>query len=88
MNESNPQITTGQAWGVIHGQTITEEVVRRLIRQLQAAKIGLMNEVFAHNRTRQDVARLESELMDCGELPVFRVTPKGYDYLREMDQGA
>lgn len=72
----------GQAL-VVDGQMIDEATVRRLIRQLQQAKIALMNECFAHNRTRQDVARLEYELADCGELPVYRITRSGLDWLRD-----
>jgi hypothetical protein len=84
----NTQAETGQALCVIHGQPITEADILRLCRKLQNAQIALMNEVFAHNRTRQLVTRLEVELFDCGELPTYSLTPKGIDYLDEMDRGA
>lgn len=84
------QSTQNQAVAALNidGYLITADDVRRLVRQLQRANSAFMHEVFAHNRTRQLLARYEH---DCAYLPeqdLFYVSRAGLDILDELERGA
>ncbi len=68
----------------VDGQMITADDVRRLVNAFQNMRWLFIQSGFELNKAKQDIRRLEAELGDCGYAPVYRITPHGYDVLREM----
>jgi hypothetical protein len=82
-NEPQPVNNTGQAWGVIDGQSLTETDIRRLIQLNQAKQREIIRLNIEINHLNQHIVRLEREI-DGGLTAVYSITPKGYDVLREL----
>lgn len=82
-NEPQSVDNTGQAWGEIDGQSVSETDIRRLIQLNQARQREIIRLGIEINHLNQHIVRLEREI-DGDMTATYHITPKGYDMMREM----
>lgn len=82
-NDPQSVDNTGQAWGEIDGQSVSETDIRRLIQLNQARQREIMRLNIEINHLNQHIVRLEREI-DGDMTATYHITPKGYDMMREL----